>query len=187
MQEHLANPPLWISETDKRGNRVLREVIEAAHRNWNRVLQYLRREDLDVAPAAEILEETCHCVSRAIRRNREANHVRDLDSYLFWSFARKYSRRLALEERIRYVDNVQSILDGSGKADRSWAAMLHDKILVKQFLSYLEPKFRVMMICRSQGESWAEIGRRFGISAHNAEVQFGKAIKKARRRFFGLG
>jgi hypothetical protein len=66
--------------------------------------------------------------------------------------------------------------------------MLHDKILVKQFLSYLEPKFRVMMICRSQGESWDEIGRRFGISAHNAEVQFGKAIKKARCRLWpGLG
>ena len=187
MQEHLASPPLWISKRDKRGKKVLREVIEAAHRIWDRVLQYLRREDLDVTPAAEILEETCHCVSRAIRRNRKVNHIRDLDSYLFWSFARKYSRRMALEARIRYVDNVQSILDGRGKGDRSWASMLHDKILVKQFLSYLEPKFRVMVICRSQGESWTEIGRRFGISAHNAEVQYANAIKKARRRFFGLG
>jgi RNA polymerase sigma factor (sigma-70 family) len=186
MREHLASPPLWISKTDKKGNEVVREVIEAAHQIWNRALQYLRREGMDVAPAAEILEETCHCVSRAIRRHRDPNHIRDLESYLFWAFVRKYNRRRALEERIRYVESVQSILDRKERSDRSWVSMLQDKVLFEQFLGHLDAKARMMVICRLRGDSWAEIGRLFGISAHNAEVQYFNAIKKARRRLFGL-
>lgn len=186
MQEHLTSPPLWISKTDKKGNEVMREVIEAAHRIWNRALQYLRREGMDVAPAAEILEETCHCVSRAIRRRRNPNHIRDLDSYLFWAFVRRYNRRRVLEERIQFVASVESILNRKERSNNRWVSMLQDKILFEQFLSHLDAKARVMVICRLRGDSWAEIGEIFGISAHNAEVQFANAIKKARRRLFRL-
>ena len=66
-------PPLWISETDEHGDRVSREVIDAAHRIWSRVLQYVRHEGQDLAPAAEILESACHCVSRAMRRSLQRN------------------------------------------------------------------------------------------------------------------
>ncbi len=189
MQDHArASPePLWISETDERGNRVRREVIEAAHRIWKRVLGYLRREGHDLVPAAEILESACHCVSRAIRRNRERNPVRDLDSYLYWAFVRKYHRRMIREGRIQYVESVETFADGNLEPDHSWVSMLEDEIQLKQFLSYLEPKIRVMLIRRLQGDRWAEIGQMFGISAHNAEVQFANAIKKARRRLFGKG
>jgi hypothetical protein len=64
--------------------------------------------------------------------------------------------------------------------------MLQDKVLFEQFLGHLDAKARMMVICRLRGDSWAEIGRLFGISAHNAEVQYFNAIKKARRRLFGL-
>jgi hypothetical protein len=99
MQEYLSAspPPLWISETDEHGNRVSREVVEAAHRIWSRVLQYVRHEGQDLAPTAEILELACHCVSRAMRRSRQRNHIRNIDSYLYWAFVRSHTRRMARE------------------------------------------------------------------------------------------
>lgn len=189
MQEHLsANPlPLWISDTDERGNRVDRGVIEAAHRIWHRVLYYVRRQGHDSAPVAEILESTCHCVSRAKRRSRSRNHIHDLDSYLYWAFIRKYTRRMAREARIQYVDSVETFADGRCDPDHSWVSMLDDEIQLKQILGRLEPKIRIMLIRRHRGDSWAEIGRTLSISAHNAEVQFANAIKKARSRLFGKG
>src|SRR4051812_14797747 len=67
LMEHVSvSPPLWISGTDENGKLVSREVIQAAHRIWTRVLQHLRYHAQDTAPAAEILESACHCVSRAI-------------------------------------------------------------------------------------------------------------------------
>lgn len=186
MQEHLsANPPLWISETDKHGKRVNREVIDAAHRIWSRVLQYVQHEGQDLAPTADIFEMTCYCVSRAMRRNRRQNPIRNLDSYLYCAFVRRFIRRRAREPKIQYVESVESFADGRLKPDYSWVSMLENEIQFKQFLSYLDPKTRVMVLRRHRGDSWAEIGKAFGISGHNAEVQFANAIQKARSRVFG--
>jgi hypothetical protein len=186
MQEYLsADPPLWISGTDERGKPVDRAVIDAAHRIWKRVLSYVRCHGHDLAPVAEILESACHCVSRAKRRVPDRNHIRDLDSYLLWAFFRKYSRRMAREARIHYVESVETFVDGRFDPDHSWVSMLEDKILLEQFLGYLEPKIRVMLIRRLRRDPWAEIGQAFGISAHNAEVQYANAIKRARTRLFG--
>ena len=189
MQQYLsANPPpLWISETDDNGNRVSREVVEAAHRIWSRVRQYIRHEGHDLAPAAEILESACHCVSRAMRRSRQRNHIHNIDSYLYWAFVRKYTRQMAREARIQYVKSMETFTDGRIVPDQSWVAMLEDEIQFKQFLTYLDPKMRIAVIRRLRGDSWAEIGQTFEISAHNAEVQFANAIKKARSRLFGRG
>lgn len=187
MQQYLNPPPLWISETDEHGDRVSREVIDAAHRIWSRVLQYVRHEGQDLAPAAEILESACHCVSKAMRRSRQRNHIRSIDSYLYWAFVRRYNRRMAREARIQYVKSVETFTEGRIEPDQSWVSMLEDEIQFRQFLSYLDPKTRVVVIRRLRGDSWAEIGQTFEISAHNAEVQFANAIKKARSRLFGQG
>jgi len=189
MQEYLSAspPPLWISETDEQGNRVSREVIEAAHHIWSRVLQYVWHEGQDLAPAAEILESACHCVSKAMRRSLQRNHIRSIDSYLYWAFVRRYNRRMAREARIQYVKSVETFTEGRIEPDQSWVSMLEDEIQFRQFLSYLDPKTRVVVIRRLRGDSWAEIGQTFEISAHNAEVQFANAIKKARSRLFGQG
>ena len=110
--EHVSvSPPLWISGTDENGKLVSREVIQAAHRIWTRVLQHLRYHGQDIAPAAEILESACHCVSRAIRRKRCGNHIRSLESYLFWAFVRKYNRQMIREGRIQYVESVEVFAD----------------------------------------------------------------------------
>jgi len=46
----------------------------------------------------------------------------------------------------------------------------------------MDEKTRRLFALRVLGYSWAEIGQRFGITAHNAEVQFSYGIKKARKR-----
>jgi DNA-directed RNA polymerase specialized sigma24 family protein len=186
--EHVnVSPPLWISGTDENGKLVSREVIQAAHRIWTRVLQHLRYHAQDTAPAAEILESACHCVSRAIRRKRCGNHIRSLESYLFWAFVRKYNRQMMREGRIRYVESVEVFADRTSERDNSWVAALEDEIQFKQLLGLLDTKTRLILMRRISGDSWAEIGKSLDISAHNAEVQFANGFKKARNRMLSQG
>jgi DNA-directed RNA polymerase specialized sigma24 family protein len=187
MQEQSVSPPLWISGTDKNGKLVSRDVIEAAHRIWTRVLQHLRYHGHDIAPAAEILESTCHCVSRAIRPKRCGNHIRSLESYLFWAFVRKYNRQMIREGRIQYVESVEAFADRASERDNSWVSALEDEIQFKQLLGLLDTRTRLTLMRRISGDSWAEIGKSLDISAHNAEVQFGNGIKKAKSRMLGQG
>lgn len=177
------HPPLWISNTDRHGNRVSQPVIDAAGRIWGRVLDHLTRHRQDVTSAAEILEDTCHAVSRAVGRKPKTDPIRDLDSYLFWSFIRRYDRQMAKEQRIQYVESVEAL----EKPDDKWASMLEDEIQLKQLLGYMDPRIREMLMGRISGLSWAEIGASLRISAHNAEVQFSKGVKKAQRRLFANG
>ena len=176
------HPPLWISQTDEHGNRVSSEVVEAAHRIWDRVLQYLRCTGQDVAPAAEILEAACHSVSRTVRRSLKRNSVRNLDSYLLWAFIRKHNRRMIREGRIQYVESLESLAKVNSEPQRDWVTVLEDEIHLKQLVCYLDERTRDMLMRRTWGDSWADIGKRLGISAHNAEVQFANGIKKARDR-----
>ena len=161
MQEHVSvSPPLWISGTDENGKLVNREVIQAAHRIWTRVLQHLRYNGQDIAPAAEILESACHCVSRAIRRKRCGNHIRSLDSYLFWAFVRKYNRQMMREGRIRYVESVEAFADRASERDNSWVSALEDEIQFKQLLGLLDAKNEAYTdasdIRRLVGRNWQE-------------------------------
>ena len=100
---------------------------------------------------------------------------------------KRASLRILAQSRIQYVKSMETFTDGRIVPDQSWVAMLEDEIQFKQFLTCLDPKMRVVVIRRLRGDSWAEIGQTFEISAHNAEVQFANAIKKARSRLFGRG
>ncbi len=44
----------------------------------------------------------------------------------------------------------------------------------------MDPKTRRMLALRNAGHSWQEVGRQFGISAHNAEVQYWYGVKKVK-------
>jgi hypothetical protein len=162
-------------------------VVEAAHRIWNRVLQYLHYAGQDIAPAAETLEAACHCVSRAVSRNLNRNSIRNLDSYLFWAFIRKHNRRVIHEGRIKYVESVESVANANVGTQQDWVSILEDEIYLKQMLCFLDERTRDMLMRRISGDSWAEIGSRLGISTHNAEVQFANGAKKARSRLLRAG
>ena len=91
------------------------------------------------------------------------------------------------EGRLQYVDSVESVANANIGAQHDWVSILENEIYLKQMLCYLDERTRDMLILRISGDSWAEIGERFGISAHNAEVQFANGAKKARSRLLRIG
>ena len=50
----------------------------------------------------------------------------------------------------------------------------------------MDSKTRQMLTLRNAGHSWQEVGRQFGVRAHNAEVQFWYGVKKA-KSLLGVG
>lgn len=175
-------PPLWISEADERGNQVGSEVIAAAHRIWVRALRYVRGQTGDLTSSAEILEATCHCVSRALRRKAPDRTIHNVDAYLYWAFVRRFNRTLAKEAKIQYVGFVETFPHSDPRSMSRFSPPADQRIEAMQLLGYLSPNVRTMMIRRHRGESWAEIGRDQGIKGHAAEMQFARAIKRARER-----
>ena len=84
------------------------------------------------------------------------------------------------EERIQYVESAE-LLDFLGASpQQDWVNALENEILPKQILGAMDPKTRQMLTLRNAGHSWQEVGRQFGISAHNAELQFWYGVKKAK-------
>lgn len=175
------DPPLWISGTDEQNRTVDQRVINAAHRIWKRVLNHVRREGHDVDEAAETMEKAVHSVSRAITRQSDRNSIRSMDAYLFWSFVRRFNRLLSSRRRIRYVESSE-LLESLQAGRQDWVRALDNKLLMEEVLSHMDMKTRRMLVSRALGHSWAEIGRELGISAHNAEVQFGYGVRKVRQR-----
>jgi hypothetical protein len=175
-------PPLWISEADERGNRVASEVIAAAHRIWGRALRYVGSQTDDLTSSAEILEATCHCVSRALRHEAPDRKIHNLDAYLYWAFVRRFNRALASDARIQYVDSVEAFPHSHIRSMPRFSPTEDQKIDAMQFLAYLPSSVRTMIVRRYRGDSWTEIGKDQRISGHAAEMQFSRAIKKAKER-----
>jgi DNA-directed RNA polymerase specialized sigma24 family protein len=179
------DPLLWINKRGERGRRADRDVIEAAHRIWPRVLYYVRKKRGDVSEAAEILEKAVYSVSQAIRERGEREPIHHLDSYLFHSFVRQYNRDRTRQSRIQYFDSGEVLEALAAGRQDNWVKTSESKILHGEMLGALDPKTRTMCVLRDGGYSWADVGRHFGIKAHNAEVQFWYGIEKARHLLDG--
>ena len=85
------------------------------------------------------------------------------------------------------MDSVESFANANIGTQQDWVSILEDEIYLKQMLCFLDERTRDMLMRRISGDSWAEIGRRLGISTHNAEVQFANGAKKARSRLQRAG
>ena len=183
----IGDPPLWINERDERDRRAEPAVIEAAYRIWRRVIFYVRGQRNDVSEAAEILEEAVYSVSRAVRDGREQEPVRNLDSYLYHSFVRRFSRIVSRQQRIQYFESAAALDSLGAKMQEDWAKALENEILLEELVGAMDPKTREMFALRGAGHSWKDVGRQFGINAHNAEVQFWYGVKKAKSLLDGTG
>ena len=177
----IGDPPLWINERDERDRHAEPAVIEAAHRIWPRVLYYVRKKRGDVSEAAEILEKAVYSVSQAIRERGDREPIQHLDSYLFHSFVRQYNRDKTRRSRIQYFESSKVLEALMARRQDDWVKTGESKILHGEILGALDPKTRTMCVLRDSGYSWADVGRHFGIKAHNAEVQFWYGIEKARQ------
>ena len=173
-------PPLWIGEHDPDGQAVEPTVMDSAERIWRRVLYYVRRERNDDTDTAEVFEEAVYAVSRRVQSDRGQNPIHNIDSYLFHSFVRRFWKRVRREDRIQYFDSPETLDSIGPNPHRDSVVELESEILLKQVISAMEPRVREMFALRCAGHSWAEVGRQFGISAHNAEVQFAYGLKKAK-------
>lgn len=184
MGEHLgADPPLWIQSLDKRGRPIDSELLDAAQRNWKRVLSYAQRQRQDASRAADIFEAVVHSLANRIQRHpRTAVRVESLDYYLFWAFTRRLNRLLAREPVIEYVGSLDDLASLRGAQDPDWALRIEQELLLKELQGHMSQRMRHIFFLRESGYSWKEISGQLGIGVSNLKVLFGYSMRKVRKR-----
>ena len=166
-----------INPTDPLGRAIEPAVLDAAEEIGQRAVHYAEKLVGDPALATNLLEESAAAVSRVLRSQQAHTHVqvRDLRAYLFRAFIRRVNkvrrRQLVIGERKPTPPKGSSV---SGD--------LETQILIGEFLTRCDPVTRDMFYRRSQGFSWKEIGKVYGISAHAAESRFSQTLQRVRRR-----
>lgn len=187
MRQH-AEPdlPLWIApKVERKGRRVRvikvkRKLLDAADRNWKRVLEYVGRELGDRTRAAEILEGVLHSVGTGRKIGKT---IRDLDGYIFWAVTRSVKKLLTRERKIEYVPFAQDLEVLEGAQDTEWVSRFENELEMEELLNYIEDQTaRYMLHKRMSDYSWRHIGRKLGISPDNARMRLRNALEKARRR-----
>ena len=104
------NPPVWVLPSDESGTVIGPDLVDAAQRNWTRILAYARRHQQDPSRTADILEATLLSLSRARRTNGKLPRpIRNLDNYLYLAFVRRLNRQLAREPKIETVGSLQDL------------------------------------------------------------------------------
>jgi DNA-directed RNA polymerase specialized sigma24 family protein len=166
-----------ISPIDPLGRTIEPAVLDAAEEIGKRAIHYAEKLVGDPALATNLLEEAAAAVSRVLRSQQAHHniHVHDLRAYLFRAFIRRVNRlsrrQLAVADRTPTPSRSSSV---SGD--------LESQILIGEFLTRCDPVTRDMFCRRSQGFSWKEIGKVYGISAHAAESRFSQTLQRVRTR-----
>jgi RNA polymerase sigma factor (sigma-70 family) len=182
-----ANTPEWAWRRDESGASIGSDLVDAARRNWARVLAYARRHQQDSARAADILEAVILALSRARRTNGELDApIRNLDNYLYLAFVRRLNRELAKEPHIETVGSLHDLDALSGIRTSPVSPFIEDKLLIEELMDYMDERTRHMFSLRMMGYSWAEIARILNNTANNAQVLFNQGLKKARSRVIKL-
>jgi DNA-directed RNA polymerase specialized sigma24 family protein len=178
-----ADPPVWISKPDGSGAAVETDLLDAARRNWARVLSYAQRYEQDSSVAADILETVLLAISRArgSRRN-SGSPIRNLDSYLYVAFIRRLNRHVAKQPKIEFVGSLQDLDALSGNQTRGSAPTVEDDLLVRELLRYMNQRARHTFLLRTSGYSWKETASFLRTTANSAQVLFNKGVGKARGR-----
>ncbi|MGD0326633.1 MAG: hypothetical protein ABSD45_23170, partial [Terriglobia bacterium] len=158
-----ANPPVWIWQSEGSGATVEKDLLDAARRNWARLLSYARRYDQDSSIAADILETVLLAISRTRRAHRiSGNPIRNLDSYLYVAFVRRLNRQVARQPKIQFVGSLQDLDAFSGIHTRGNPSTVEDELLVRELLNYMTGRSRDMFFLRTNGYSWKEVARFLG-------------------------
>jgi len=175
-----AQTRLWIRNPDSLGNVVDDELIEAAHRVWERARLVVIRYLTDDTEAPEILEAAVDSASRVMGNQRS---IQSFEAYLLRSVARESVRRLRRNQRLAYVDSADlERLAGAVSIDSD--RQLDDARRSEVFRACLDSQGRMMYDLRVLDYDWRSIARLMGYAdAHSAEVQFGKKIDRALDRF----
>src|SRR5215831_2569154 len=165
--------PLWIPDRDSYGRLVNKEVEAELQNIWQRALAHIERHSHDTSLAAEMMEKTAFTVSRLMKRKV----IRNLRSFGFLVFKRKYLKQLRKESRFVSLDSV-----GEGELVVDCIAAYENDLEVKLFLRRLDQRIQTMFSMRSAGYSWKEIGKALGLPRHNAESQFSYRIMRESKK-----
>jgi DNA-directed RNA polymerase specialized sigma24 family protein len=177
------NPPVCVWQRDESGASIEADLLDAAQRNWARLLAYAQRQQQDSARAADILEVVLRSISRARRTNGKfGTPIRNLDNYLYSAFIHTLHRQLAREPHIETVGSLQDLDALSGIRTSTVLPFIEDAILIKELMGYMDERTRHMFSLRTIGYSWDEIARILKNTANNAQVLFNQGLKKARSR-----
>ena len=105
-----ADTPVWIWQLEGPGAAIETDLLDAARRNWPRVLSYARRYEQDSSVAANILEAVLLATSRVkIARQKSGNPIRNLDTYVYVAFVRKFNKYLTRQPKIQFVGSLQDV------------------------------------------------------------------------------
>jgi hypothetical protein len=177
------DPPVWIWQSEGSGIAIETDLLDAARRNWPRVLSYAQRYQQDSSVAADILEAVLRATSRVKRaRQKSGNPIRSLDTYVYVAFVRRFKRCLARQPMIQFVGSLQDVDALHGIRTSKLAPTVEDELLARELLRYMSRRTQQSFYLRANGYSWKETARFLKTTANSAQVLFNKEIGKLRSR-----
>lgn len=188
----------WVVTSSGTTKKEIKErIVRAAQQTWPHVLAYVRRELADSGEtekatlALEVWEDTLKSVLQAMQRKAGEGEIGDPESYLYAAFVRLFIRAASSErrfhERFELFPSLEDLATLSGTEDHDWVKRLEEELLIKEVLN-LADQFTVKVFYRrSSGDSWDEIARDFGMTAHQLKMRFRYRIEKLRRQVLGGG
>ena len=182
-----ADPPIWIWQSGGSGASVETDLLDAARRNWSRALAYARRHEQDSSVAADILEAVLIATSRAKRaRQKFGNPIRNLDSYIYVAFVRRFNRYLAKQPKLQFIGSLQDVDALRDTRTSKSPPTVEDDLLARELMQYMSQRTRRTFFLRTSGYSWKETARFLKTTANSAQVLFNKEVGKIRSRIWKL-
>jgi len=182
-----ADPPIWIWQSGGSGASVETDLLDAARRNWSRALAYARHYEQDSSVAADILETVLIATSRAKRARQKSNSpIRNLDSYIYVSFVRRFNRYLAKQPKLQFIGSLQDVDALRDTRTSKSPPTVEDDLLARELMQYMSQRTRRTFFLRTSGYSWKETARFLKTTANSAQVLFNKEVGKIRSRIWKL-
>jgi len=169
-----------LNSVDRRGRRIDPKALAAAEAVFERALNHGIDRLGDPAVVANTLEEIAATVSKqlAVREAAaEAAPIRNLPGYIFRAYARQVNRLKRKELAL-----LNAAAAGQALAQRSAdpSHQLEMQILLNEYLARFDFEEKDMCWRRLEGDTWGEIGKVHGISAHTAEVTLLNAVRRVK-------
>jgi RNA polymerase sigma factor (sigma-70 family) len=181
MREQSARPSLWLSRADKIQDENLRaEVIQAATRNWAKMVAYAEKRLYGTVDPADILDSIVDSVVAA----GHAKRVRNFDSYFLASFLRKVGRLFRRERRVDYR-SPEELAALREVLESDWVRRLDAKLQIDELEGLMDERTRTIFAMGCQGFSTKEIGNALGMSEDSVRRAYSRGIERLRRRVLG--
>jgi len=179
-----ADTPVWIWKSGDSGTAVERDLLDAGRRNWPRVRAYAQRYQQDSSVAANLLEAVLRATSRVKRaRQKSGKPIRNLDTYVYVAFVRKFKRYMARQPRLQFVGSLQDVDTLHGIRISKSARTVEDEVVAKELLQYMSQRMQDSFYLRTTiGYSWKETARILKTTANSAQLLFSQGIAKLRSR-----